>query len=227
MALAAIALTTRLNLRWDGVGTWIGGLGSFAAAFTALWIAVTDNRKLRLATESKTRQEQRASLLRAGAVTVDVTCEASFPCEYRFTLTNHTDSTLYEVTWTPAIVITYEDVYDQEERPAVHDVRWAPWPQFHGAPFEGRFAYEVQPHALKPGQSSIVKGRLYGLSADVPNNRWPNFAEYPAVAFTDTQGYSIGRDFVGAEDVPATEQRKVMGKWVIADDNYPESNHPC
>jgi hypothetical protein len=108
MAATAISLASGLHASFGDVGTWLSGIGSFAAAVAALKIAGDETRRYNNDKAVGRREAQERAMRRAKRITFEVGGGSQMTHDYIVhvvALHNAGNSPIYDLTWYPPVIV--------------------------------------------------------------------------------------------------------------------------
>lgn len=203
LCLAALGSVAGWGVRFGELGTWVGGLGSAAAAGAA----VAGLRRVQRAREEEGKERRARALLRVRRIElriepVKTSVAPEYPLGWTVSVVNASDRPIYEVLVGPTLTATPVDGGGQSVTVTMrHPLDASP-----GSTVDRR--YPADSHAtysLIPGESIAWE---YVSSESVVNTTWP----FVPVTFLDEEA----RRF---HNVPAglTFGGKTVSRWVFSD----------
>lgn len=222
LVLAFVACVRAFHWQLGDVAGWLSGLGSLAAVGVALWIAVSDNRRSRVAQEDNTRRIQRKAIRQAQRI--DLAVDGPYfhnrgtrSVTWTVRLENYSDHAIYGVQWFRSrgvirskdgslrMLIATTNVKDPpQESPDVAEM----------------MVDDVTPVALKAGDFCTVE-------ASLDLGRYPALWNQPVgqidlVTFEDEDGNRLGAiPRVGdAVSLDGETDFPIRSEWAIIGEDY-------
>jgi hypothetical protein len=205
LALIALAVAARWDVRWGDLGTWLAGIGSLLAAVAAVGIAIhTDNKQKRKEEEERAESAARA-LRRARRIVLknDRYRENHKPngaggtSRYTVTLQNTGSTSIYEIRWGRPFVVhanLLSDFDSSEMRPTLA------WPK------SAVLAHEPDVDVLQADPFGVGAERNKPLERMVAYHSLPIIASPISTKRASTSGGSI----VNAKEA----MKMIRSSWV-------------
>jgi hypothetical protein len=241
LALIALAVAARWDVRWGDLGTWLAGIGSLLAAVAAVGIAIhTDNKQKRKEEEERAESAARA-LRRARRIVLknDRYRENHKPngaggtSRYTVTLQNTGSTSIYEIRWGRPFVVhanLLSDFDSSEMRPTLA------WPKSAVLAHEPDVdVLQADPLVLSENCGTSIDISIWrrgGTEQAVGKNGSLPFTTYHRVSYIDEEGFHLGwvyREREGGDEDDPLElgllNPFVKGQWALVDDDYPDSTN--
>jgi hypothetical protein len=216
MAAVAFARASGWDVSYGDVGTWLSGIGSFAAAVAALKIAGDETRRYNSEKSASRREAEKRAIRRAKRIRFELGSSVDQAGEYnthRVLLRNAGNTPIYDVTWyRPVIVARRSDTMTKVFRNVEigRDGGEAPKPTYLNPDDTWRINYK---------HNTVPK---WIQAADQPRQSAVTTA-IPVMSFEDEDGNRLG--FVVEESTSVRPDGKPYWdvQWALVDDDYPNS----
>lgn len=219
ISLCAFGLASNWRVNFGDVGTWLSGIGSFAAAVVALKIAGDEGRRYEREKRESQRQALDRAVRRAKRVKIVVGDHpGGFTDTHVVALKNDGNSPIYDVTWyRPVILARRSDTVTQV---------------FRNVEMSSQQGEAPKTRVMNPGDETHDQFRHKRVLAWFqPGGEAPEYAPtfaFPVMTFEDEDGNKLGivPDEGSADLSTATsvdEESPWDFRWVLVDDDYPQS----
>jgi len=222
LVLASVACARSFHWQLGDVAGWLSGLGSLAAVGVALWIAVSDNRRTRIAQEENTRRIQRRAVRHAQRIDLAVDGpyfhdRATRSVTWTVKLENFGDRAIYGVQWSRSRAVIRLGDGSQRMLIATTNMKDPPTESLTAAEM---MVDDVTPMALKAGDFCSVEASLD--LGHYPALRNQPVAPIDLVTFEDEDGNRLGAiPRVGDPvSIDGATNYLVRSEWAIVGQNY-------